>query len=76
MGEGKKHEIATIKPLICICCLSLFTRMFLNCNYVCMSTFEFDLLNWADKLTISIMVWWKQVKLLVFSVFAMILQQQ
>lgn len=77
MGEGTKHEITTIKPLICIYRLSLFRQMFLNCNYVQMSTFEFDLLNWADdKLTINIMAWWKQVNVLVFSVLTMILQQQ
>lgn len=49
--------------------------MVLNSNYVPMSTFEFDVLNWADKLAISIMAW-KQVNMLISSVLRVIFQKQ
>lgn len=49
--------------------------MVLNGNYVPMSTFEFDVLNWADKLAISVMAW-KQVNVLVSSVLRVIFQKQ
>lgn len=58
-----------------MCHLSLFSQMFLNGNYVPMSTFEFDVLNWVDKLVISIMTW-KQVNVLVSSVLRVIFQKQ
>lgn len=49
--------------------------MVLNGNYVPMSTFEFDVLNWADKLAISIMAW-KQVNVLISFVLRVIFQKQ
>lgn len=49
--------------------------MVLNGNYVPMSTSEFDVLNWADKLSISIMAW-KQVNVLVSSLLRVIFQKE
>lgn len=49
--------------------------MVLNGNYVPISIFEFDVLNWRDKLAISIMAW-KHVNVLVSSVLRVIFQKQ